>query len=251
MWIDSNYCVVRPSRQKFNWGPWQHTPKSQPCCPHDLKPAWCTRKLRSRPGKPNQKKGQNEKFMNFAHFCEFWCFPWENKHDSPWTCVPECPPEKFMNWPFFGLVCRGHSWETLHDQYVESVFGPPQRTDALMRFPNTIPTQLQDILHTFWVFPLRFAPGFQEQPKRAPKPHFPWRSSEENLLCLDEITTPITCLNGHFGSDSLERLPSQLKLKSNQDLHSKNRKPNGSQGKVAMNCCICWYSPSHFDSGSA
>ena len=29
---------------------------------------------RSRPGKPNQRKGQNEKFMNFAHFCEFWCF---------------------------------------------------------------------------------------------------------------------------------------------------------------------------------
>ena len=22
----------------------------------------------------NQRKGQNEKFMNFAHFCEFWCF---------------------------------------------------------------------------------------------------------------------------------------------------------------------------------
>ena len=31
-------------------------------------------KIRSRPGKPNQRKGQNEKFMNFAHFCEFWCF---------------------------------------------------------------------------------------------------------------------------------------------------------------------------------
>ena len=30
--------------------------------------------IRSRPGKPNQRKGQNEKFMNFAHFCEFWCF---------------------------------------------------------------------------------------------------------------------------------------------------------------------------------
>ena len=30
--------------------------------------------LRSRPGKPNQRKGQNEKLMNFAHFCEFWCF---------------------------------------------------------------------------------------------------------------------------------------------------------------------------------
>ena len=31
--------------------------------------------FRSRPGKPNQKKGQNEKFVNSAHFCEFWCFP--------------------------------------------------------------------------------------------------------------------------------------------------------------------------------
>ena len=30
--------------------------------------------VRSRPGKPNQRKGQNETFMNFAHFCEFWCF---------------------------------------------------------------------------------------------------------------------------------------------------------------------------------
>ena len=30
--------------------------------------------FRSRPGKPNQRKGQNKKFMNFAHFCEFWCF---------------------------------------------------------------------------------------------------------------------------------------------------------------------------------
>ena len=26
------------------------------------------------PGKPNKRKGRNEKFMNFAHFCEFWCF---------------------------------------------------------------------------------------------------------------------------------------------------------------------------------
>ena len=31
-------------------------------------------KIRSRPSKPNQRKGQNEKFMNFALFCEFWCF---------------------------------------------------------------------------------------------------------------------------------------------------------------------------------
>ena len=34
----------------------------------------CASRFRSRPGKPNQRKGQNEKFMNFAHFCEFWCF---------------------------------------------------------------------------------------------------------------------------------------------------------------------------------
>ena len=30
--------------------------------------------------------------------------PWENKNDSRWTFVPECPREKFVNWPFwFGL----------------------------------------------------------------------------------------------------------------------------------------------------
>ena len=33
-----------------------------------------------------------------------------NKHDSQWTLVLECPCEKFMNRPFFGLVCWGHSW---------------------------------------------------------------------------------------------------------------------------------------------
>ena len=39
--------------------------------------------IRSPPGKPNQRKGQNEKFMDFAHFCvNSGVFPWENKHDS-------------------------------------------------------------------------------------------------------------------------------------------------------------------------
>ena len=47
-------------------------------------PSWATQSstnffqvshnIRSRPGKPNQRKDQNRKFMNFAHFCEFWCF---------------------------------------------------------------------------------------------------------------------------------------------------------------------------------
>ena len=30
--------------------------------------------IRSRPRQTKPKKGQNEKFMNFVHFCEFWCF---------------------------------------------------------------------------------------------------------------------------------------------------------------------------------
>ena len=29
--------------------------------------------IRSRPGKPNQRKGQNEKFMDVAHFCLCVC----------------------------------------------------------------------------------------------------------------------------------------------------------------------------------
>ena len=30
-----------------------------------------------------QKGPKRKVHMNFAHFCEFWCFfPWENKHDS-------------------------------------------------------------------------------------------------------------------------------------------------------------------------
>ena len=30
--------------------------------------------FKSRPGKPKERKGQNDKFMNFAHYCELWCF---------------------------------------------------------------------------------------------------------------------------------------------------------------------------------
>ena len=57
--------------------------------------------FRSCPGKPNQRKGQNEKFMSFAHFCEFWCFSLgKQARFTSRTFVPECPCEKFMNWPF-------------------------------------------------------------------------------------------------------------------------------------------------------
>ena len=44
--------------------------------------------------------------------------PWENKHDSHRTFVPECLREKFMNWPFFGLVCRGDSWLFAQTNYL-------------------------------------------------------------------------------------------------------------------------------------
>ena len=65
--------------------------------------------IRSRPSKPNQRKGQNEKFMNFAFFCEFWCF---FSRETSTTHIEflfrNAPAKSFMNWPFFGLVCRGH-----------------------------------------------------------------------------------------------------------------------------------------------
>ena len=49
--------------------------------------------------------------MNFALFCEFGCFSkGKQARFTSRTFVPECPCEKFMNWPFFGLVCRGRSW---------------------------------------------------------------------------------------------------------------------------------------------
>ena len=54
--------------------------------------------IMSRPGKPNQKKGQNEKFMNFAYLYEFWCLSLGKQARFTFrTFVPECPCEKFMN----------------------------------------------------------------------------------------------------------------------------------------------------------
>ena len=64
----------------------------------------------SRPGKPNQKESQNKKFMNFTFFVNSGVSPWENKHNSHRILVQICPREKFMNWPFFGVVCQNDSW---------------------------------------------------------------------------------------------------------------------------------------------
>ena len=50
------------------------------------------------PSKPNQRKGQNEKFMNVALFCELWCFSLGKQARFTYrTFVPESPCEKFMN----------------------------------------------------------------------------------------------------------------------------------------------------------
>ena len=54
--------------------------------------------FRSRAGKPNQRKGQNEKFMNFAHYCEFWCFSFGRQARFTLNfCSGNAPVKKFMN----------------------------------------------------------------------------------------------------------------------------------------------------------
>ena len=56
--------------------------------------------LRSRPGKPNQRKGQNKKFMNFAHFCEFWCFSLGKQARFTLNFCSGMPPRKVHELPF-------------------------------------------------------------------------------------------------------------------------------------------------------
>ena len=80
--------------------------------PRDSQQIFTRNQNQESPRQTKPKKGPKRKFINFAHSCEFRCFSLGNKHDSFWTFVPECPREKFMNWPFFGLVCRGHSWQS-------------------------------------------------------------------------------------------------------------------------------------------
>ena len=62
------------------------------------------------PRKPNQRKGQNKKFMNFAHFCEFWCFSSGKQARFTLNFCSGTPLRKVHELTFFGLVCRGHSW---------------------------------------------------------------------------------------------------------------------------------------------
>ena len=61
--------------------------------------------IKSRSSKPNQRKGQNEKFMNFAHFCEFWCFSLGKQARSTLSFCSGMPLRKVHELTFlcFGL----------------------------------------------------------------------------------------------------------------------------------------------------
>ena len=65
--------------------------------------------VRSRPGRPNQRKGQNEKFRNFAHACEFWCFSsFGKKVRFTSNFCSRLPPGKVHELAFlwFGNLCK-------------------------------------------------------------------------------------------------------------------------------------------------
>ena len=62
------------------------------------------------PQQTKPKKGPKRKVHEFRPF--LWILVFFLRKTSTIhirTFVPECPCEKFMNWPFFGLVCRGDS----------------------------------------------------------------------------------------------------------------------------------------------
>ena len=74
----------------------------------------CPKIIRSRPGKPNQRKGQNEKFMNFAHFCEFWCFSLAIHISNFCSGMPLRKVHELTFFLWFGLQ-RGHSWNKCYN----------------------------------------------------------------------------------------------------------------------------------------
>ena len=82
--------------------------------------------IRSRSGKPNQIKGQNEKFMNFAHFCEFWCFSLGKQARFTLNFCSGMPLRKVHELTFlwFGLpgplliLCRGKTFRNSQENSV-------------------------------------------------------------------------------------------------------------------------------------
>ena len=69
--------------------------------------------LRSRPSKPNQRKGQNGKFMNFALFGEFWCFSLGKQARFPLNFCSGMPLAK-SSWTDLSLVWFARATPDLH-----------------------------------------------------------------------------------------------------------------------------------------
>ena len=84
--------------------PW--LPKAQTAAHRVLERAYC----QESPRQTKPKKGPKRKVHESRPSLWILVFSLGNKHDSHWTFVPECPCEKFMNWPFFAWFAPGHSW---------------------------------------------------------------------------------------------------------------------------------------------
>ena len=131
-----------------------------------------TRQTKPKKGAKTKSSWISPIFVNSGVF-----FPGENKRNSHRTLVPECPCEKFMNWPFFGLVCRGHSWPTLPEclpitmllilpinppKLIRSHPGRALWNQSSMRIALVFPRKKNTRIHTnarnLWTF--RFGPFF-------------------------------------------------------------------------------------------
>ena len=62
------------------------------------------------PRQTNQRKGQNEKFMNCAHFCEFWCFSLGKQARFTLNFCSRMPLWKVYELTFLWFGLPGHSW---------------------------------------------------------------------------------------------------------------------------------------------
>ena len=133
--------------------------------------------FRSRPGKPNQRKVQNEKFINFAHFCEFWCFSLGKQARFTLNFCSRMPLRKVYEPTFLGLVCRGHSWKLCRNvvwepnykyatstlassivlEYVMSLFMLQAHQGKPQNYPQN-PVQIPKIM---------CFPGYREYPDRS------------------------------------------------------------------------------------
>ena len=141
------------------------------------------KKTKVAPLQTKPKKGPKRKVHDFCpFFCEFWCFSLgKQARFTSRTFVPECPREKFMNWPFFGLVCRGHSWK---------------KTKKSPRTRPQIPQKIKKYFCRSW-FSGR---GWGQQLFTFQSPAVHWMAQTSSLNCL-------SCRNPYQAPHSLNCLP--------------------------------------------